>query len=52
MRKFQVEKNVLMINVRNIIQKKKKHDENFRNQNIMLRKENITDISIHKIQKK
>ena len=52
MRKFQVEKNVLMINVRNIIQKRKKHDENFRNQNIMWKKKDIIDISINKIQKR
>ena len=35
MRKFSVEKNVLMINAENIIRKNKKHDENFKNQNIM-----------------
>jgi len=52
MKKFQVEKNVSMINVKNIIQKRKKHDENFRNQNIMLKKKDIIDISIHKIQRK
>ena len=52
MRKFQIEKNVLTINVKNIIQKKKKHDENFKNQNIMLKKKNIINISIYKIQKR
>ena len=52
MRKFSVEKNVLMINVENTIQKNKKHDENLKNQNIMLKRKNITDISTHKIQKK
>ena len=52
MRKFQVEKNVLMINVKNIIQKRKKHDKNLKNQNIILKKKNITDILIYKIQKK
>ena len=52
MRKFQAEKNVLMINTKNIIQRRKKHDENFKNQNIMLKKKDITDISIYKIQKK
>ena len=52
MKKFSVEKNVLMINVENIIQKNEKHDENFKNQNIILRKKNIIDISTHKIQKK
>ena len=31
MRKSQVEKNALMINIKNIIQKKEKHDENFKN---------------------
>ena len=35
MRKFSVERNVLMINAENTIQKRKKHDENSRNQNIM-----------------
>ena len=52
MRKSQVEKNILMINARNIIQKRKKHDENYKNQNIILRKKNIIDILIYKIQKK
>ena len=52
MRKFQVEKNVSIISARNIIQKRKKHDENFKNQNIMLKKKNITDTSIYRIQKK
>ena len=52
MRKFQVEKNALMINAENIIQKNEKHDEDFKNQNIMLKKKNIIDISIYKIQKK
>ena len=31
MKKFQVEKNVLTINARNIIQKNEKYDENFKN---------------------
>ena len=52
MRKSQVEKNALIINVENTIQKNKKHDENLKNQNIMLKKKNIIDISIYKIQKK
>ena len=51
-RKFQVEKNVLIINAENIIQKNKKHDKNFKSQIIMLKKKNIIDISIYKIQKK
>ena len=51
-RKFQAEKSVLMINARSIIQKRKKHDENLKNQNITLKKEDIIDISIYKIQKK
>ena len=51
MRKFQVERNASTINTRNIIQKRKKHDENFKNQNIMLKKKDIIDISIYKIQK-
>ena len=52
MRKCLTERNVSMINVENIIQKKKLHDENCRNQNITSRKKNITDISIFRIQKK
>ena len=52
MRKSQTEKNILMINAENIIQKNKKHDKNFKNQNIMLKKKNIIDISIYKIQKR
>src|SRR5438034_10708110 len=52
MRKSQAEKSVLMISTRNIIQKRKKHDENLKNQNIMLKKKDIIDTSIYKIQKK
>ena len=52
MRKFQIKKNVLIINAENIIQKNKKHNENLKNQNIMLKKKDIIDISIHKIQKR
>ena len=52
MRKSQAEKNVSTINAKNIIQKRKRHDENFRNQNIMLKKKNIINILIHKIQKR
>ena len=52
MRKFSVEKNVSTINAENIIQKNEKHDESFKNQNIMLKKKNIIDILIYKIQKK
>ena len=52
MRKFSAEKNALIINAENTIQKNKKHDENFKNQNIMLKKKNIIDISIYKIQKR
>ena len=52
MRKSQVEKSVSMINVKNIIRKRKKHDENLRNQNIMLKKEDIIDISTYKILRK
>ena len=51
-KKFSVEKNVLMINAENTIQKNEKHDENLKNQNITLKKKNITDISIYRIQKK
>ena len=52
MRKFSVEKNASMINAENTIQKNEKHDENFKNQNIILKKKDIIDISIYKIQKK
>jgi len=52
MRKFSTEKNVLMISAENTIQKSEKHDENFKNQNIMLKKKDITDISVYKIQRK
>ena len=52
MRKSQVEKSVSMISARNTIQKRKKHDENLKNQNIMLKKKDITDTSIYKTQKK
>ena len=34
MRKFQAGKNASTTDVENIIQKNKKHDENFKNQNI------------------
>ena len=46
------EKNAQINNTKNTIQKNKKHDNYHKNQNIMLRKKNITDISIFKIQKK
>jgi len=52
MRKSLVKKNVLTISTKNIIQKNEKHDENLKNQNIMLKKKNIIDISIYEIQKK
>ena len=52
MKKFSIERNVLMINAENIIRKNKKHDKNLKSQNIMWKKKNITDISIYKIQKK
>ena len=51
-KKFQVEKNASTINAENIIQKNKKHDESFKNQNIMLKRENIINTSIYKIQKR
>ena len=34
-RKSQIKRNVSTINAENIIQKNEKHDENFKNQNIM-----------------
>ena len=52
MKKFSVERNASMINVENIIKKNKKHDKNFKNQNIILKKKNIINILIYKIQKK
>ena len=51
-KKFSAEKNALTINVENTIWKNKKHDENLKNQNIMWKRKDITDISIYKIQKK
>ena len=48
-RKFSVERNASTINVENTIQKRRKHDENLKNQNIMLKRKDITDISTHKI---
>ena len=35
MKKFPTEKNASMISAENTTQKNKKHDENFKNQNIM-----------------
>ena len=52
MRKFSVEKSTLMINTKNITQKNKKHDENFKNQNIMLKKKDIKLESIEIYNKK
>ena len=52
MRKFSVERNASIINAENTTQKRKKHDENLKNQNIILKKKDIIDISIHKIQKR
>ena len=49
MTKSLVERNALMINAENTIQKNRKHDENLKNQNIMLKRKDITDISTHKI---
>ena len=47
-----IEKNALINNVRNTIQENKKYDDYCKSQNIMLKKKNIIDISILKIQKK
>src|SRR5947207_556354 len=52
MKKSSAEKNALTINAENTIQKNEKHDKNLKNQNIMLKKKDIIDISIYKIQKK
>ena len=52
MKKFLAGKNALTISVENTIQRNEKHDENFKNQNIMWKREDITDISTYKIQKK
>ena len=46
------EKNAQINSARNTIQKNKKYDDYYKNQNIMLRKKNIINISIFKIQKK
>ena len=51
MKKF-IEKNAQINSARNITQRNKKHDDYCKNQNIMLRKKDITDISTLKIQKK
>ena len=47
-----IEKNAQANNVESIIQKNKKYDKYHKNQNIILKKKNIIDISIFKIQKK
>ena len=52
MRKSLTEKNASTINAENTIQKNEKHDENFKNQNIMLKKKDIINILIYKIQKR
>ena len=52
MKKSSAEKNVLMISAENTTQKNKKHDDYYKNQNIMSRKKNIINISTYKIQKK
>ena len=46
--KKSIEKNVQTSSVKNIIQKNKKHNDYFKNQNITLKKKDITDISIFK----
>ena len=46
------EKNAQTDNAENIIQRNETYDDCHKNQNIMLRKKDITDISIFKIQKK
>ena len=50
--KKSTEKNAQTNSVKNTTQKNKKHDDYHKSQNIMLRKKNIIDISIFKIQKK
>ena len=47
-----IEENAQTSSARNTTQKNKKHDNYHKNQNIILRKKNITDILIFKIQKK
>ena len=51
-KKSLIKKSTSTINTENITQKNKKYDENFKNQNIMLKKKNIINISTHKIQKR
>ncbi len=46
------EKNALTNNAENIIQKNKKYDKYYKNQNITLRKKDIIDTLIFRIQKK
>ena len=50
--KKSTEKNAQTNSTENIIQKNKKHDDCHKNQNIILKKKNIINILIFKIQKK
>ena len=50
--KKSTKKNAQINNARNTIQKNKKYNDYYKNQNIMLKKKDIIDISIFKIQKK
>ena len=50
--KKSIEKNAQTNNIKNTTQKNEKHDDYYKNQNIMLRKKNIINILILKIQKK
>ena len=50
--KKSIKKNAQTNSTENIIQKNEKHDDYYKNQNIISRKKNITDISTLKIQKK
>ena len=50
--KKSTERSAQIISARNTTQKNKRHDDYHKNQNIMLRKKNIIDISTDKIQKK
>ena len=50
--KKSAEKNAQTNNTENTTQKNKKHNDYYKNQNIMLRKKDIINILIFKIQKK
>ena len=50
--KKSIEKNAQTSSTKNTIQRNEKHNDYYKNQNITLKRKNIIDISIIKIQKK